>query len=170
MNIYVIGYMASGKSTLVHALEQQTGRPSIDTDEQIQQRSRKSCYELVKAFGEEIFRKMEHELLREICQQTNLLVATGGGLPCYANNMSLMNQTGVTVYLRWNVENLAIRAELSGIDKRPLMAGLRGEDLRSFISRHLADRIRYYEQARYIIDCDGMTDEQIAKQVMRDLL
>ncbi len=139
----------------------------IDTDHLIEQKSGKSVSEIFEQCGELAFRQMERDALVEISQREGFVViATGGGLPTWSDNMELLNQIGESVYLCRSAESIAKRMSPNGRQRRPKLRGLDDEQLVAFMRGGIAERERYYSQARYIIDCDAFSDAQVAERIL----
>jgi len=151
MNLYLVGYMGTGKTTAGKLLAEKLNRPFTDVDEFIESRYHKTIATIFEEKGEAGFREIEHHVLQEISRFENTVVSTGGGLPCFFNNMDLMNQTGITVYLKTNVTDLFSRLN-SGKQKRPLIKEKNPEELRAFIETNLKEREFFYNQAALIFD------------------
>lgn len=148
MNIYLVGFMAVGKTTLGKRLAKAMDRPFIDTDKLITQHTHKSIDELFEVLGEDEFRKVEADVLRGI-GLSDAIIATGGGLPCYYNNMDFMNAHGVTIYLKANsafIYNRLLHAKAP----RPLLKELKFDELLPFIEAKLALRQPYYLQSKLV--------------------
>lgn len=147
--IYLIGYMGVGKTTAGKKLARLLGADFIDLDKFIENKYRKSVPELFTEQGEEEFRLMEQRALKEVAQIENVVISTGGGTPCFFDNMRLMNATGITVYIQADAEELAARLCASKT-VRPIVAGKSREELLPFIARHLSDREEFYCQAKIV--------------------
>ena len=98
-NIFLIGYMGVGKTTIGKQIAQGLGREFVDMDLFIENRYHKAVSGIFAEKGEDFFREIEHRILQEVAQFENTVIATGGGTPCFFDNMDLMNRTGITVYL-----------------------------------------------------------------------
>jgi shikimate kinase len=151
MRIYLIGYMSSGKTSLGRILAGKTGLGFRDLDEMIETRYRITIFDFFEKYGEESFRLVEQKELRETVILQDVIIATGGGTPCFFNNMSYMKQQGVTIYLRLSPDDLAKR--IACIRKqRPLLKNIPAGKLSGFLRDHLAEREKHYMEAQYIID------------------
>jgi shikimate kinase len=147
MRIYLIGYMGSGKTTLGHQLASALGLLFIDLDKYIEERNYKTVPQLFSEFGEDEFRNRERKALEEVSDFNDVVVSTGGGAPCFFDNMELMNRTGITLFLNIDIPTLVERLLKSKTD-RPLIRGKSNEELTVFIHEMLRKRLPYYEQAQ----------------------
>lgn len=164
MLIFLVGYMGCGKSTIGRSLSKKLGMRFLDTDTQLEQRCGKSVSEIFASEGEERFRELEREALSEAASEKDAVVATGGGAPCFFDNMEAMNRAGVTVYFKMGAEKLAARLE-HGKAKRPLLRGKSGPELIGFIRENIGRREPFYLKSKLIINCDGVSDDYIAEHV-----
>ena len=122
MKYFIVGYMASGKSTFGKELAKDKGLPFLDLDESVESREGRSISEIFAKEGEEYFRKREREILHEICNEADeFVLATGGGTPCFFDNMDYMNQAGTTVFLNTSPLVIVDRLKRQRAD-RPLLA------------------------------------------------
>jgi shikimate kinase len=151
MKIYLIGYMGSGKSTLGKHLAKALGISWIDLDTEIEARYKISIPDFFTKYGEAAFRDVEHKVLNDVVQIPDVVVSTGGGVPCFHNNMELMNQNGVTIYLQATPEVILTRIGPYAW-KRPLFQKMDGADTLEKIKEHLKSRVSFYQQAQIIID------------------
>jgi len=106
---------------------------------------------------------LERECLDKISTEQNVVVATGGGAPCFYDNMERMNAYGLTVYLCLSPEQLQERLELSHKNKRPLLAQREGEELLDFIRQNLSEREPFYRKATLVV---SGTDEEMFQQIL----
>ena len=165
--IFLIGFMGSGKSYTGQKLARLLDLPFIDLDEYIEQQAGQSISRLFETEGEHAFRKRERDALQEMKHYKAAVIACGGGTPCFGNNMSWMNQNGLTVYLKAPVELLLRRLERETAH-RPLLEGLDREELRQFIRQRLRQRAPYYEQASVVFEQQSGR-ESIAEELVRHL-
>lgn len=164
--VILLGYMGSGKSTVANAIGTQTGWPVIDLDAVIEARVGQSIPAIFSEKGELFFRKQEREALQEVLKRTDSFVlATGGGTPCYYDNIEVMNQHGHTFFLQASVGTLAERLRTSGT-QRPLLDGLSDEEQSEFIAKHLFERNAFYQQAQHSIPVNGKSPEAIAAEIV----
>ncbi|WP_445384609.1 shikimate kinase [Robiginitalea sp. IMCC44478] len=168
MIIVLIGYMGSGKSTVGRALAESMGFRFLDLDTYIEERMEKSIPELFEDKGQIYFRKKEHELLKEVLENHDQLVlALGGGAPCYAGNMDLvLSHTSHVFYLMLSVSQLAARLQYES-GKRPLISHLKPEELPDFIGKHLFERVKYYNMAPHHIAVQEKGIEQLVEEIHR---
>jgi shikimate kinase len=165
--------MGAGKTTVGQELAKRMNLSFIDLDTCIEARYYKTVSRLFAEKGEEAFRLIEYRMLREVAMFENVLISTGGGAPCFYDNMAYMNENGQTVYLKVSPAELARRLELLK-HTRPLLNGRCGVDLLSFVSESLEKRSPYYMQAGIIFDVETMcTDNDVhrlAKALEKALL
>lgn len=155
--IFLVGYMGSGKSTVGKMLSARLGFRLVDLDVFIENRFHKTIAQLFDEKGETGFRNIEHALLQEVCSFEDTVVATGGGTACFHDNIALMNESGLTVYLRVPVAILVERLK-HGRSQRPLVSQKPDEELHSFIEEMLRIRDPFYSQAQLIVDSKTLLD------------
>lgn len=142
--------MGCGKSTIGRKIAALMGINFIDLDKYIEERNFKSVPDIFAQEGEAAFREKERQALLEVAQFENIVIGTGGGAPCHFDNMKLMNDAGITIYLAPDNETLAYRL-LKSKTERPLIAGKSSEELKLFIVQALEKRAPFYEQSKIII-------------------
>lgn len=169
--IILLGYMGAGKSTIGRLLASKLALPFLDLDTEIEQFEQQSIRELFSNKGEIYFRKAEHLTLKHLLEQEkSFVLSLGGGTPCYANNMDLINQyTSDTFYLKASVGSIIKRLEGIPIEKRPLLNRIKPEDLDEFIRIHLFERSFFYLQAQQTINTDGKNVEDIINEILYTL-
>ena len=163
--------MGSGKSTIAKALAKELGINAKDLDEQIEAQVGLSVPEIFEQKGELFFRKKESQVLEdEINSDVDGILALGGGTPCYGNNMdSILSQENVrSIYLKASISSLTKRV-LSDSSERPLIKGIKTEDIPEFIGKHLFERMPFYERADLIVNVDQKSVEEVVGEI-RDLL
>ena len=153
MRIYLIGYMGSGKSTVGKGLAAELNLSFIDMDDYIEERNYKTIPRIFAEDGEEVFRKLEQKALHELSSFENIVIATGGGAPCFFNNIEVIKQTGKSLYLKGTPRIIAERLRHSKIE-RPLIKGKTEEELVDFIDETLHKREQWYNQADVVLEFD----------------
>jgi len=159
--IFLIGYMGSGKTTLAKKLSNKMLKPYVDLDAAIVEEVGMPIAAYFALYGEEAFRLVERDFLRKYAEQ-DIIISTGGGVPCFFDNMDWINANGYSVYLQMSPKALYDRLSQSKIEKRPILKGLSGDNLQNFIREKLAERSPYYEKAHYIVDQINMDLEALA--------
>ena len=149
--IFLIGYMGSGKTTVGKLLAARLGYNFIDMDTYIEEKQFKSVHQIFVELGEAKFRLLEQQCLHEIADFDHVIISTGGGAPCFFDNMKYMNEHGISIYLKLSPEQLAVRLGDSHSNKRPLLAEKKGEELLRFIREGLAMREPFYSQATFCV-------------------
>jgi len=172
MIVVLLGYMGSGKSLIGKKLAQTLGCDFVDLDSHISDKINLSISEIFSQKGEIFFRKQEALLLNELLNAKKpMVLATGGGTPCYGNNMlDITESSGVqSIYLKTSVQELVTRL-FPEKDQRPLIAHLDSKEvLDDFIRKHLFDRNPYYMQANYKINTDGKAPQEIVREIVVQL-
>jgi len=152
MKIFLLGFMGSGKTHWGRLLSQKLSIPFFDLDEQIVNSEGTSINEIFEKHGEEHFRLLEKDTLHIITEsRDSMIMACGGGTPCYFNNIEYMNKSGTTVWLDTPI-NVLFERLLKERRHRPLLKGLSDDQVKSFIIKKFSDRKIYYEQAAIIIN------------------
>lgn len=157
MRVFLIGFMGAGKSYWGARLATLLRVAFFDTDQVIAQQLGLSIADIFRLRGEEYFRRQETLLLQEkLSRQRQFICATGGGMPVYKDNLAIMQNLGITVFLDCSPEVLWSRIRHS-IHGRPLLAR---ENLQSWIAAELQTRYPYYQQADYILQADRLRIQQ----------
>ena len=162
MRVYLVGYMGSGKSTVGRRLAHLTGWLFIDLDKYIEERNCRSVPQIFAIEGELAFREKEHKALEEVSEFDNVVVATGGGAPCFFDNMALMNRTGTTLFLDVEPQILAGRLAVSKTE-RPLIKGKTRQELIDFIIENLSKRRPFYELSHHRITGTEINVDEILR-------
>lgn len=162
--LFLIGYMGCGKSSLGRKLARHLEADFIDTDTRIERTEGAAIADIFRYAGEAYFRQAERNMLDSvIAEGKRVVVATGGGLPAWQDNMTCMNRAGLTVYLKRTAEQIASRLSPYGRQKRPRLRGLSDEELVAFMTSDMASREPFYGQARLVIDCAELSDEELTR-------
>ncbi|PXV64137.1 shikimate kinase [Dysgonomonas alginatilytica] len=164
--IFLIGYMGVGKTTAGRELAKSLNLEFVDLDHFIQTRYNKTISQLFEQFGEEGFREIENKILKEVADFEDVVISTGGGAPCFYDNMETMNAAGTTVYMKASPELLSERLDLCK-EKRPLIKDKNKEELLLFIKENLSRREPHYSQAKIIFEADELVNrEDVDKYVL----
>lgn len=147
--IYLIGYMGVGKTTIGKELSKLHDLSFIDLDKFIENKYHKTVPQLFAEKGEDVFRELERKCLLEVSDIEDVVVSTGGGTPCFFDNMAIMNETGISVYIQATPLELVSRLQASK-NVRPIVSEKNAEELLPFITRHLSERDYFYNQAHII--------------------
>jgi len=145
--------MGCGKSTIGKKLAQTLGYSFLDLDMYIENRNFRTIPEIFAQDGEEGFRKIEQKALQEVAEFENVVVATGGGAPCFFDNMEVIKRSGLSLFLNGSPRILAERL-LQSKTERPLIKGKSEAELIEFIDTTLAKRSFWYKQADVVLDFD----------------
>ena len=166
MKIVLLGYMASGKSTIGREISKKLDMKFIDLDDYISKREKRSISEIFKVEGEIYFRKIESSYLGEILNsKDSFILSLGGGTPCYSNNMELIwNSEASSIYIKVDIKTLASRLTAEK-NKRPLVADLEDDKLIEFVAKHLFERRFFYEQASITVHTEDKSIEEIITEI-----
>jgi shikimate kinase len=163
MKVFLIGFMGCGKSTKAKQLANRLACPVIDLDAVIVAEQGQTIAEYFATYGEAAFRQLESETLKNYPYPETCVVATGGGLPCFFDNMDWMNANGSTVYLQMEPAQLVSR--LHNRQKRPLIKDMDDEQLLVFIQNKLAERDLFYTQAQLVINAFDLDAELLEEEL-----
>ena len=172
VRIFLTGYMGAGKTTLGKAFARKMNVPFVDLDWYIEERFHKTVGELFTERGETGFRELERNMLHEGAAFENGVTSTGGGAPCFFDNMEFMNRVGKTVFLDVHPDVLFRRLRIAK-QQRPILQGKEDDELKAFIIRALEQRAPFYTQAQYIFNADELEDRwqiETAVQRLQELL
>jgi shikimate kinase len=166
MKIVLVGYMGSGKSIIGKLLSEKSSLEFIDLDSEIEKVEKKSIKSIFLEKGEIYFRKLEHQVFSELMQSNqNVIISTGGGTPCYANNHEYLSQNGViSIYLKASVETLFGRLK-NEKTKRPLLQDKTNQEMKEFIAIHLFERSYFYSKSTSTILVDDKTPTEIVQEI-----
>jgi shikimate kinase len=168
MKIILLGYMGSGKSTIGKVLANELNLSFVDLDHAIEKQMGMTISDFFAASGELKFRRLEHEVLNSVLAENDqLILSTGGGTPCYGNNLQLIKSApnAKVFYLKASIKTLTERL-LSEKDTRPLIQSIGDDNLPEFIGKHLFERSSFYLQAHHVIDIDQKAIERISKEIV----
>lgn len=163
MNIVLIGYRGTGKSTVATILGQRLGQKVISTDEVIVKEAKQSIPQLIEQFGWDHFRNLETELCQRLKGQENLVIDTGGGLILKEENVRMLKENGKIFWLTAQVSTIASR--ISGDTQRPSLSGTKTfvEEIEEILEIR---KPHYQAAADHVIPTDQISPEQIADFIL----
>jgi shikimate kinase len=170
MNIFLLGYMGSGKTTIGKRLARYCNLTFVDMDTLFEFTYKLTISDFFEKYNEQAFRIIESKLLIEVSIRDNQIIATGGGTPCFYENMNMILTSGKSIYLKASPIVLTRRI-LSNQTKRPLVSGLDETQLLAKIIKQLTEREQFYSKADYTIDTETLnfTDlEQLINSIVKD--
>ncbi len=172
IRIILIGYMGAGKTTVGKLLAQSLGLPFYDLDWYIEERYHHTIPQLFEEHGESGFREIERNVLHEVAEFENIVLSSGGGTPCFFDNMDYMNRQARTVYLKASPDVLFKHLRMGKVE-RPLLKDKTDEEMKQYIRDSLAVREPFYNKARYVLDVDLLENYEKIKdsvRLLRELL
>ncbi|WP_422091256.1 shikimate kinase [Tenacibaculum ovolyticum] len=167
MKIVLIGYMASGKSTIGRLLSQKMNFSFIDLDDYIEEKEKMTVSEIFEKKGEIYFRKAEHLYLKELMLlDKDIVLSLGGGTPCYAGNMDIITEYKNTnaIYLKTSIATIVERLT-NEKNQRPLVARLKEDELAEFVAKHLFERSYFYNKSKYKLAVDTKNTAEIVEEI-----
>jgi shikimate kinase len=160
MKIILVGFMSSGKTTVGRYLARKTNMEFIDIDEAFEDRYKMSITSFFDLFGETKFRELEHQILIDNLNNENTIIATGGGTPCFFDNMQLINTHGISVYLKLHPNSIVSRL-LHTKKQRPLLKNLKPEEMAEYVKQQITHRESYYNQAKFIYPLENKKPNEV---------
>lgn len=152
MIYYLVGYMGCGKSTIAKEIGNKYNVKVIDTDVEIEKMLGLSIKEAFDKYGEDYFRTVETQVLKQITEANdNCVVSCGGGLPCFNDNMEYINTHGISVYIKVSSDEIISRLSKREVEKRPV---LMDKDISEFIPNQLKEREYFYNKSKYVYNED----------------
>ena len=164
--LFIIGYMASGKTTIANKLSEDLGYPWLDTDQIIEDMEGIPISSIIEEQGEPAFRTLEYKVIENISPSTPYIISTGGGLPCFNNLIEKLNTLGTTIYIETPIAHIVDR--LGQDSSRPLVKGLNKADLQKYVRHHYHSRRRIYEQSDLRIR-NNSTPDEVAQRILKKL-
>ena len=153
--IYLIGYMGSGKSSALKQLGKLLSWETYDLDNLFEERYKISVQDFFHKYDENAFRKLESQLLKETIKYENAVIATGGGTPCFFDNMEWMNANGTTIFIKV-APMTAVHRLMNSKKKRPLIEGKSEQEVIDFVTKHYAERMPFYEKAQITVKGENL--------------
>ena len=163
MQVFLIGMMGSGKTFWAEKIAHANNMLHIDLDIYIEIKEKKKIQEIFEIYGEEYFRQLENKYLLEIIlSKKSALISTGGGTPCFGNNLSAMLESGIVCYLKTDIKTLADRIKKDH-SVRPLLKNIALENMESYFKNILLTREKYYLKASHIIEMNKINELTFAQ-------
>lgn len=168
MKIFLIGFMGCGKTHWGKEISMKLKIPFFDLDAKIEESEGKKIQEIFDEKGEEYFRHLEKEVLYLLSESHETFVmATGGGTPCFFNNVDYLKKHGTVIWINCSVDCLYKRLLLEK-DKRPLISKIPAQQLRSYIVKKFSNRKIFYQQANIILNEDDINIDQVLNKIFHD--
>lgn len=168
MKIFLIGFMGSGKSHWGNVLSKKLSIPFFDLDEKIEEHAGETIPQIFAQHGEEQFRLLEKEVLYLLTEShESFVMATGGGTPCFYNNIDYLKKNGTVVWFNCSVDCLYQRL-VKEKDKRPLIRSVDDDQLKSFIVKKFSNRKIFYQQADVVINEDDIRLEKLVERIFHE--
>ncbi len=150
IKVFITGMPGCGKSTFGNRIATSLNLPFFDLDKEIEIREKLSINEIFRQKGESYFRETESKTLREVTDRNlTFIMATGGGTPCFNDNIEFMNANGTTFYINAAIQDLLERLTDKGINKRPLLKAAAPNELEEKLTTQLESRKAFYEKCQY---------------------
>jgi shikimate kinase len=164
--IFLIGMMGSGKSYWAKKIAKWNKCVGYDLDDLIEMNEEKTIPEIFSEDGEDAFRKTEAKIIRWFKEKKKFVIATGGGTPCFHDNMNWMKKEGVVIWLDESIEVLVSRLTAQKA-QRPLIANLDDNEIEKFIQEKLVERNPIYQQANYRLTSDEIKEANLKKLILK---
>ena len=156
--------MGSGKTTIGRNISKDLNLSFLDTDKEIEERNCLSINDIFNKKGEAFFRQEEQKIVNKIINLENTIIATGGGLPCFNNNIDLLNKYGCTIYLKCDKKLLYNRL-LADKKNRPLIKDFNHKELQEYINNLLTKREKHYKKSKHTIICKDLDTNKLLRQI-----
>lgn len=162
--IFLIGYMGAGKTTTARRLANRLGYKVCDTDAMLEEKYKISIDDFFHKYDETLFRKLETQVLQSTENLENAVISTGGGTPCFNDNITWMNEHGTTIFLRISPQS-AVDRLMHSKKKRPLTDDKSEEELTEYVQHHYASRMPFYEQAKICVKAEDLDLDNLIKLI-----
>lgn len=166
MLIFLLGYMGCGKTSIGKKLAGKLDFQFLDLDKLIEKQEKKTIQQIFQEKGEGYFRKIENKALEQTFNLKNTIVATGGGTPCFFQNIEEINKNGISVFINMPTKALEYRLKNTK-NKRPLLLNLKEDEYLSFIEKQLSKRMPFYSKAKFTIDGLAIDWEELINKLTK---
>ncbi|GAB2525838.1 shikimate kinase [Rufibacter soli] len=168
--VFLVGMPGCGKSTVGRALAEEVGYTFLDLDTLIEEQEGATVPQVFERKGQAYFREAEARALRQVTgEKRGVVLATGGGAPCFHGNMTFMLENGAAVYLQVQPQDLVARLTRQDLDARPLLREKSPEALEEYLAETLAQRELFYAQAAFTVEAGGKTVAEVVAAVKQYL-
>jgi len=165
--IVLVGFSGAGKSTLAKIIAKHFNFSVRDTDKILEEKYKISVFDIFNKYGESVFRELEYNNLKEMLQQENVVIATGGGTPCIFDAMKLINDSAFSIYIKMSAKSLVHRL-LHAKVARPLTKNKTEEDIQVYVTELLALREPVYSQAHLTVKGENFKFSDIISSCIAD--
>ncbi|MBW6491842.1 MAG: AAA family ATPase [Lentimicrobium sp.] len=162
--IYITGYMGSGKTTVGKKIARILDYDFMDTDVVISKMTGKTIDQIFITDGEDAFRVLEHSVLVSLANRINTVISTGGGTPCFFDNLEIMKKSGIVIYLKMHPTSIYKRMVASK-NPRPLLKRIPKSGLLAYITEHLSKREQFYEAAHFVFKGESPEIESMVNAI-----
>lgn len=170
LKVVLVGLPGSGKSTFGRQLAMELRFPYFDLDHQIEEKFQMKIPEIFSMHGEGKFREWETETLAELLQKdSSFVLATGGGAPCFNDNMALINELSISVYLDVPLDAISDRLRTSKVQNRPMFQGLDQGEITLKLKSLLSQREYFYNQAKIKLSGEDFSAELLMYELINQL-
>lgn len=166
MRLYLIGFMASGKTSIGKKIAKKLDYKFIDLDDYLEEKYNKTIPDIFKQDGEDKFREMEKDTLHDTFKMKKVIIACGGGTPCFFDNIEQINKNGFSIYLNRTVDYLVYKL-MHAKTIRPLVQNKTEDELKQYIKNTLKHREQYYKKATKTIKIKDKSKDDVAKLIKK---
>jgi len=163
--IVLLGFSGAGKSTVARKIASHCNFSVLDTDKMLEERYKISVYDIFEKYGENVFRQLEYKILVKALQQDNVVIATGGGAPCFFDSMKLINEVAFSIYIEMAPKSLALRL-LHAKVTRPLTKHKTEEELVAFVTEQMEERKHIYKQAHLTVKGENFDLQDVLQNLI----
>jgi shikimate kinase len=166
-HVILVGFMGAGKSTVGKLLAETIGVPFIDSDEWIADKEQATVSEVFATKGEAYFRQLEKAFLDQLAHEQPAVIAVGGGLPCFGDNMLKLKELGIVVYINTSLQTLTQRLK-NDRQNRPLLAAVKDKELFRFAEDLISIRKVFYKMAHVIVPNESNKPKELVEKIQKE--
>jgi len=168
MKIYLLGFMGSGKTSIGKRVANQLKYNFLDLDEYLENKNKKTIPDIFKEEGEDKFRELEKEALHDTFKMDDVVIAAGGGTPCFFDNINQINDHGISFYLKRKAE-FFVEKLLASKTERPLVKGKTKKELMDYVTQTLEYRNQFYELATKVYKVKDRDKDEMAERIVKKI-